>query len=166
MEKKYPYSYSHLARILAVMSFSWLDVLREVADLGFGEMDLISDEIVASFVEEDFAVKEVMGEEFEEYPEPAKDKYVELYETVFQNLSEIDRQIHFFASQAEKEIPDSVTLAILRVAAAELLYTNPEVPEKILNEAVLLAKRFCFTRANFVDAFLGDFFHYHYNEVW
>ncbi len=165
-DKRMPYSYSHLARILCVMAYSWLEIWRDKLGLGFGEMDVLSDYILESFVEEDFAVDEVLGGDFEEYPEEAKDKFIRLYTVIFDNLSEIDRQIRFFMKQAEKEVPDTVTLAILRVGLGELIYFAPDIPEKILNEAVLMAKRFCFNRANFIDAFLGDMFHYHYNEDW
>lgn len=96
---------------------------------------------------------------FFEWNEPGKSQveYIDtLYEIIHDHLTEIDEKLSEASSNWKVNRISKVDLAILRLAAAEILYFK-EIPDRVsINEAVELAKKFgTDDSGRFVNGVLG-----------
>ncbi len=95
---------------------------------------------------------------FQDYPDEAQMAYIrEIVEKTDRNLEEIDAVIDRYSKDWKKERLSKTTLAILRCAICELLYTD--IPDAVsVDEAVEQAKRYDSTKAAaFINGVLGSF---------
>ena len=95
---------------------------------------------------------------FQDYPDEAQMAYSrEIGEKTDRNLEEIDAVIDRYSKDWKKEHKSKTTLAILRCAICELLYTD--IPDAVsVDEAVEQAKRYDSTKAAaFINGVLGSF---------
>ena len=81
-----------------------------------------------------------------------------LTKTVYENLDAIDEVIEKYSIGWKKERLPKVTLAILRLAIAEIMYLD-SVPSSVsANEAVELAKKYgASSDASFINGILGSY---------
>ncbi|MDD6255273.1 MAG: transcription antitermination factor NusB [Eubacteriales bacterium] len=104
----------------------------------------------------DFSIEEY-GRFVENVPEKEPGIYFEkLYEVISEHKEDIDSQINSHSRKWKTSRMASVDLAILRVAAAEILYIK-EIPDSVsINEAVGLAKKYGTDKSSkFINGLLG-----------
>ena len=91
-----------------------------------------------------------------EIPEKQQDYFNQVYRAVVENLEEIDGLIDASVKSWSVETIAKVDLAILRLAAAELLYVD-SIPSSVsINEAVELGKKFGEENSGkFINGILG-----------
>ncbi|MDD7408929.1 MAG: transcription antitermination factor NusB [Anaerovoracaceae bacterium] len=93
----------------------------------------------------------------ENFPDKKPGKYFEkVYEIIAEHKDEIDRQINEHSSRWKISRMAAVDLAILRVAAAEILYVE-DIPAQVsINEAVNMAKKYSTGKSSgFINGLLG-----------
>ncbi len=103
-----------------------------------------------SLIEEDMV--------FQDFPDEVQMAYIrEIIEKTDKNLDEIDAVIERYSKDWKKERLSKTTLAILRCAICELLYTD--IPDSVsADEAVEQAKRYDSPKAAaFINGVLGSF---------
>ena len=95
---------------------------------------------------------------FQDFPDEVQMAYIrEIVEKTDKNLNEIDAVIERYSRDWKKERLSKTTLAILRCAICEMLYTD--IPDSVsADEAVEQAKRYDSPKAAaFINGVLGSF---------
>ena len=120
---------------------------------------LSPDEVFALFFEEDH-YQSLRDEDlvFQDFPDEVQMAYIrEIVEKTDKNLNEIDAVIERYSRDWKKERLSKTTLAILRCAICEMLYTD--IPDSVsADEAVEQAKRYDSPKAAaFINGVLGSF---------
>lgn len=93
----------------------------------------------------------------EQFADEEPDNYFrKTADTIIANLVQIDNSIEKHSVRWKKERMPAVDLAVLRVAAAEIMYDDSIPPEVSVNEAVELAKKYGTEKSpGFINGLLG-----------
>ena len=136
------------ARQLAVQLLFSMEINRLTPDDAFTLF--FEEEHYQSLKEEDLV--------FKDFPDDVQMAYIrEIVEKTYRNLEEIDAVIERYSKDWKKERLSKTTLAILRCAICEILYTD--IPDSVsADEAVEQAKRYDSPKAAaFINGVLGSF---------
>ncbi len=136
------------ARQLAVQLLFSMEINRLTPDDAFTLF--FEEEHYQSLKEEDLV--------FKDFPDDVQMAYIrEIVEKTYRNLDEIDAVIERYSKDWKKERLSKTTLAILRCAICEILYTD--IPDSVsADEAVEQAKRYDSPKAAaFINGVLGSF---------
>lgn len=88
---------------------------------------------------------------------PEDPYFITLFGYITENMEHIDEQINAFSRRWKTSRMARVDLAILRVAAAEILYMEDISTAISINEAVEMAKRFSTEKSSgFINGVLGS----------
>ena len=136
------------ARQLAVQLLFSMEINRLTPDDAFTLF--FEEEHYQSLKEEDLV--------FKDFPDDVQMAYIrEIVEKTYRNLEEIDAVIERYSKDWKKERLSKTTLAILRCAICEILYTD--IPDSVsADEAVEQAKRYVSPKAAaFINGVLVSF---------
>lgn len=89
----------------------------------------------------------------------------DLTKEIADNLVKIDQEISASAPEWPIERINRIDLAILRLAAFELVFQKTQPPKVIIDEAIELAKEFGSEHSSsFINGVLGDIYKRHYEQ--